>query len=229
MSWKKGLKNVFFEDDDSQPVNSQTVQKPAVAVQPIAVLRSATPSYAYVATTSADPVFVERIKGVAEQAPQQSFKEFLIFLNALAVAIPDERSRYIAAVASASAKGFPAEEIIRGIDVVVKTIDAHVAQVRNSIPGQVEKIVGPKRSELSSMEQQIQQKQNQIAQLNTEISQLSSKRQTISVEVSSEEQRINETGEKISSAADVVRSQYTNERQRIINYSGIAVSANPTS
>lgn len=227
MSWKDALKNVIFEEDDSssKPGNSQIVQKPVATVKPISVPTLVTPLYA--TTTAADPIFIEKVKAVAEQAPQQSFKEFLIFLNALAVAIPDERGRYIAAVTSASAKGFSAEEIIRGIDVVIKTIDAHVGQIRNAVPGQIEKVVGPKRTELSSIESHIQQKQSQIAQLNSEISQLTSKRQTISAEVSSEERRINETGEKISAAADVVRSQYTNERQRIINYSGIAVSASP--
>jgi len=227
MSFKDTLRGMIFEEDDSSKPASQPVQGPPITAATAPVQRPVATSF--VATTSADPVFVERIKAVADQAPQQSFKEFYIFLNALAAAIPDERGRYIAAVTSASVKGFPAEEIIRGIDVVVKTIDAHVAQVRNSVPGQIEKVIGPKRTELVSLEEQIRQKQNQISQLNSEISQLSTRRQTTSAEVASEERRIRETEEKISAAAEVVRSQYTNERQRIINYSGIAISANPVS
>lgn len=230
MGFKDSLKGMIFEEDDSKNKsdNGQAVPKsPALPQQIQQPRQPANPVYS-TQTYSLDPLALEAVRQVAAQAPQQSFKEFSNFLNALAVVISDERNRYVAAIASASAKGFPADEIIRGIDVVVKAVDASAAQIHSAVPQQIEKNVGPKKLELTSTEEQIRKKQALLQQLTVEINQLNSSLQIKRAEVASEEKKIKDKDENFSRAAEVVRAEFLNERQRVVSYSGIAVSANPT-
>ncbi len=219
-----GWRDLIFEEEPGS--NSAQQSKPPVVDtrQPANTVAATQRPASYMPPVygggNADPAFVDRINKVAESAPQRSYSEFKGFLEALASTPLDERNKYIAALATANGKGFPVDEILRGLDVVLKAIDDHVSQFERSIPDQLEKTAGARRREIGDIDQQMAEKQKQIQQLTADMAKLSQDRQTKQNDVGVEERKVTEVKEKVAAAAAAVRSKYSAERQKIASYGG---------
>ena len=218
MSLLKGLKNMVFEEEndgtETRVVTNPVSASPSRQAGQPPQFRAVAPP---VSTVSVDPTFVDRIQKVAESAPQRSYTEFRGFFEAME--LPDERSRYIASLAASNHKGFPADEVMRGIEVILKAIDDHKTQFQRSVPEQLEKTVGARRREIDSTNTQIAAKRQQIDQLNADIGRLTADQRLKETETVSEERKIKETEQKVIAAVEYVRAQYVAERERISAYS----------
>lgn len=219
--WSSRLKGVLFEEDNQAPspapdTGVQQVASPAApapAVRPNVVV-FASP------TGVVDPEIKAKLDEAVTASNQVSYTEFMTFLNSMAAVIPDEGSRYRAALAAAGAKGFSATEIIRGIDAILATIRHEEREVKAEIPQQVSRKVGAREQELANIEQGIRDRTAQIAALQTEIGQLNAQKGSVAATINTERQKIEEFGRKFEATVAVEVNRYETEKQRISAYGG---------
>jgi chromosome segregation ATPase len=218
MSIRDRLKNALFEEESSD--------QPAASPAPQAVLHAVPAPTATVVGFPQQPqgVVDPRIKAELEQsiaaANQVSYTEFINFFNAMS-GIPDEGTRYRAAIAAAGAKGFNAAEIIRGIDVILQTLATEEREFTSSLPQQLQEKVGSRETEINQLDQTVRDKEAQIRQLQADIQQANTRKGTLAGEIQRERAKIDEVQKRFTATVAAERVRFESEKQRLAAYGGV--------
>lgn len=215
-----GLKNLVFEDDNP------------VQVQPVAVTQQAplsvAPSPAVVSFptgTQLHQVNAEikaQLDQVVIEANQLSYTEFVNYLEAMSSALAgsDEATHYRAALAAAAKKGFTSQEIAKGIDAILKVLQNEERNFNEAASQRIAERVGSRENELADIERQITDNGNKISQLQNQNNELSSRKRTVSEEIRSERQKVEEKKRDFATTVVAETGRYQKEKQRILSYSG---------
>lgn len=212
------LRGALFEDNESSeplPPSPLLQAQPQAAPAPSATVVSFPQS----PHGAVDPRIKAELEESIAGANQMSYTEFVNFLNAMS-SIPDEGTRYRAAIAASGAKGFNAAEIIRGLDVILQTLAQEEREFTATLPQQLQEKVGTRESELKTIDQTVHDKTAQIAALQAEIQQLTARKGTVSAAIESERAKIGDISKRFTATVAAEKSRYEAEKQRIGAYSG---------
>lgn len=219
---KEGARNAIFEDEN--PIQAQP-EKVTQAVQPIGVVPPSTTVVSFPVGSQSrqvNPEIKAQLDQAVAEANQLSYTEFVNYLEAMSSALAgnDEATHYRAALAAAAKKGFTPQEIARGIDAILQVLQNEERNFNEAASQRIAERVGNRESELADMERQITDNSNKIAQLQNQNSQLNSRKRTVSEEIRSERQKVEERKKDFAATVAAETGRYQEEKQRILSYTG---------
>ena len=206
-SFFSGVKSLFLEADDSVPV------KP-VAAAPVRVFGSAQPtSYAPVSTVEvsvkdADPKIRQMLEAQIDLAAQPAYSEFITAADSLASILPDENTRYRAALETISSKGHTVDKVLFDVDECLEALDKKEKENAAALASAREKKIGTREAQLAQLGLQ-------AIELTAQLTALELNRQRIAEEIRTEESGLLETNVKFQATVKAYRVELQNRRSKI--------------
>lgn len=217
------LRNQIFEEDNPPPK-----AKPA-AVQPVTQTVPVVSSAAMVASfpvssqfNQVNPEIKAQLDRAIAEANQLSYTEFFNYLDAMSSALAgtDEATRYRAALAAATKKGFAPQEIARGIDAILQVLQNEERNFNEAASCRIAERVGVRETEVVDIDRQITSNNSKIVELQSQNSQLNARKRTASEEIRSEQQKVEDRKRDFSSTVSAEKIRYQEERNKVLAYSG---------
>lgn len=215
MSLGKRLKGAFFEEEPSGAASSTSDQTGHLLPGPTASVVTVQSSL----QGTVDPNMKAKLDQAILNANQVSYSEFVNFFTAMST-IPDEGTRYRAAIAAAGAKGHNAADVVRGIDVILQTLAQEERDFNANLPKQLQEKVGTRETEMAGIDQSTKDKTSQIQALQAEIQQLAARKGRLVSEIQQERSQIDDVQKRFTATVSAERSRFEAEKQRVATYGG---------
>lgn len=214
---------MIFEDEGKDKKPTETVDSSLPPVSPGSVPAPFSPIGTSTPTApmpvALDPAIKAKFEEVIGQANQKSYTHFRQMYDSMSV-IADPRARMQAALAACKVGGFPAEEVIRGINVILSAVDQFEREAEIAVPAQIEERVGVREREVEQVQEVIRQREQSISDMQAEISRLKDRRQTVVSELEAEKVKITARLQGIRDVARVMKDHYAQERAQVEQFKG---------
>lgn len=145
-------------------------------------------------------------------------EELMDTLETLAEAIPDERSRYTAALKLMGKKGSAVSAVLADYDTCLRVLDEHYRQFEGETQGAIQRKVGSRQQAVESLTRQMGEKEAQIAALQREIQELGVKRDAEQAAIAAESQKIELAKSRFDGVYANIRSGVQTQREKIAAY-----------
>lgn len=173
-----------------------------------------------------DPETRAKIEQIAKGADQVSYTKFSELLLAMKQALPgDEAAAFRTALGAAKTMGFPATEIIRGLDVILGQLTKAREQFQTAVPARITSKVGSRRQKIAELQQaregtnqSINSVQTELTRLQAQAAKIEENIQNETAAISQDEQVIRSDEAKFMAAIRDVETAYSAERQKLISY-----------
>jgi len=165
-----------------------------------------------------DPVVRKKLEdSISAEAPA-GYAEIVNNLVTLSEDIPDERSRYRAAIRLAGKAGHTLDHLLGDLDKCVGILEAKAREFADEVKRQIDTKVGARRTSIAQRESEITSKTQLIVQLQGEIAQLQQANLTESEDIASETAKITGIGNNFNLAYQAVHAAVIEQRNKISTY-----------
>lgn len=216
-SFGKGLLNIFAPEVPDEAAPDPALPAPAV----VPVL--AAPSYAPAPSVpSVDPTYAKQLDDAATaqlsaamEKVAGAYAEFVINMEVLAEAVPDESARIKAVLKLLTKKGVSPVKLLSDVDACLGALEEENRIFKAATQEQIDQKVGAKRKVVEQLLADIASKQSQITALQNDIAVLTAKQGAAASEIKSEEDNIAVVRDRFSYVFTNMRASLTSQRARL--------------
>lgn len=212
------IRSVIVEDvPEPEPARAPAPSPVPVRDLPPAAVHPDHPSLAPVKAV-VDQAARQRLEqAIASDAPP-GYSEIVDMISTLAESIPDEGSRYRAALKLAAKHGHTVQDLLGDMDKCIGILEGKGRDFQEETKSQVARKVGARQKAVQDMDALIKSKQEQIQSIQQEIAQLSEKRGTEAAAITSETAKIQAVTESFEAVYDAVMDKLVDTRKKIEAY-----------
>ncbi len=225
MSGKESLgKSLFSKAADlfAPEVPDEVAPDPALP-PPAGVSAAAIPSYVPAPSVPAvDPAYAKQLDDAATaklsaamEKVAGAYAEFVINMEVLAEAVPDEGARIKAVMKLLTKKGVNPVKLLSDVDACLGALEEENRVFKTDTQGQIDQKVGSKRKTVEKLRADIASKQAQISALQTDIAALTDMQGSAASEIKDEEDNIAVVRDRFSYIFTTMRASLTSQRARL--------------
>lgn len=200
------------EEEEATPA---TPSKPATAA---AVTASKPAAVDQAKLTELDQAAKKQLGEAMQKAGAALVEELSDLLDSLTDAIPDEKSRYTAALKILIKKGNPIGAILQDFDKCIGALEEDDRVFVGQLKAQFDKRVGSRTQAVADYDSQIATKQGQIQKLTDEIAEIVLQRDDAQKSITEEQTKLNQVQERFEMAYRALRSEVEAQRAKITQY-----------
>ncbi len=211
-----GVVNFFTETVPDGTTPDPSLPPPASL--PVTVATSYAPAPA---APAVDPSYAKRLAAAAGQLSAAmekvagSYSEFVVNMEVLAEAVPDEGARVKAVMKLLVKKGGNLIKLLSDVDACLGALEEENRVFKATTQEQVDQKVGSKRQAVERFKAEIASKKSQISALENEIAALTMKEGSAVSEIKAEEDNIAVVRDRFSYVFTTMRASLTSQRARL--------------
>ncbi len=204
--WKDVIRPYILEDE--QPVQVTTSTPAPVPVQTILKQPEHPSVVSFRATGEVDPAFLNALSEEVNEDTDPKLLQFLKLFSDLSSIIPDERTRFQAAMVSAAQQGLEMSHLIQAAQDRLALVDRETQEFEADMKTREEQSIGQKQAQADQVGQQIIDLQRQITELGARQTEM----QTV---ITGEQQKLAVAKQHFNSARDALREKFSKELELI--------------
>lgn len=199
------LKGLFIQEEESVATTTPTAPNPPVVnTRPL---------------TEDSKIVNALTLALKEKAlPEYDFMKFMDSQAALAVAIPDESARFKATFATVKGMGVTKGKLLETAKYYVSILDAEKSTFMSGVEGQFKDKVGSNQKRITDLEALIGVKEAEIKKLQDELSSATANRDTLVVQVTDWQTKIEAAKLNFEQVYARLRTQIENNAGKITNH-----------
>lgn len=196
------------------------IQEPELPVTPGVVPTAPKPEVVNVKPLTEDSKIADALTlALKERAlPEYDFMKFMDSQRALSVAIPDESTRYKATFATVKGTGITKSKLLETAKYYVSILDSEKATFMSGVEGQFKDKVGSNQKRIADIETLIGAKGAEIKKLREELATASNNRDTLVVQVTDWQTKIEAAKFSFEQVYARLRTQIENDVGKITNH-----------
>jgi chromosome segregation ATPase len=209
---KKALGTIVeFEDEPkTKPYVPEQAKFPQKPSHPIDINSIPTVNSKYTVSFSKEDLdkFEKHFNELISQAnlPGPDYYEFSKIMDSLETAIPDERTRIIAAFKSLEVQGLTKDNLFSSAQTYIQTLEADRDKFQQASTAKYTNEVSGRKQEISDLDAKIAKNKEDIAKLTQDIANIEAQKLTLSNEISEVESKINKKQGAFMTACEAVIS-----------------------
>jgi len=208
------LRGMIFEEHDT-PTPATPIDKSkgshAAPVIPTAPATPAPQSSGFNAAGEVDPQFLEMLTSEVNRDTEPALTKFLALLTSLSGIIPEESTRFQAAMVSAQQQGIDMPKLIAAAEGRLKLLDRETGEFEDELKEKEGRDVGQKQEILRQTEEHITSLQQQIADMEA-------RKDALQQEISSATDKMATARQRFDSACQAMRRKFQTELGLIKKY-----------
>lgn len=215
-SFWDSVKGLVVEDVPDKGAQPEAVQP---APSPMAARKTPLPAAPpMVVSPAIDQAARQRLQSVVAAGAPPGYNEITDLVVTLADSIPDEATRFRAAIKITTKHGYPLDALLGAVDHCIGVLEAQGRAFEEETGRQTAAKVGSRQARISNLSETIRTKQDQISALQQEMVQLERERQTESDAISAETAKINMVSQGFTMAFHDVKTELDTLRSKIDTY-----------
>jgi chromosome segregation ATPase len=203
------VSGLIFDEVPEKNVQTPAVAPVAAPTRPIGGFPLTSPS---VAPPAVDEQALDKLEKVLQKATPKSYADFVDQYNKLSSIIPDETTRFKAALATS---GGTAADLAMGLDTCLQALDGARQQFTARLEGQRKSLTEGAQAAVAATQQTVDAKRQQIAALQAEITALEGQLRAQTDDFDSKRQGLERLGQGFEAAYQQVSGRLAAQKSRI--------------
>ena len=215
---RRGIESaVFTETSSPQPVSSPPSKVTSEAT-PIFGSNTSTTPFPSRAVTSIDPAMVSRIKEQVSARTHEAYGQLQALVQELSSVIPDEQTRFKAALVSMSRLGFNQQSIATIYNDRVEFIKSFASDFEQAAQAKLDQATLQGEGDMKAIDAETTRLQNEISERNARLTELQQRRIQLSAERQEKVNSLTRNSVETREAISMVREELVRERDIVSRY-----------